>query len=69
MAIREERGQGGQEKAQLVTVRHAAVAEDDEDQWERLRRSLHRPSAASTTWRANIIRAYEATTGTWIGCS
>jgi hypothetical protein len=41
---------------------------DEDEQWERLRRSLPRPSAAPRGWRAGLIRAYEEATGTWTGC-
>jgi hypothetical protein len=63
MSVKEEWPEGGKEVEPVLSQEM-----EDEEQWERLRRSLHRPSAASLSWRARLIRTYEAATGTWIGC-
>ncbi len=69
MSAREEREENRQEVYPVSLPQEVEAVDEDEEQWERLRRSLHRPSAATLSWRAKLIRAYEATTGTWIGCN
>jgi hypothetical protein len=43
-------------------------ADEQDEQWERLRRSLPRTDTAKKFQIAEIIAAYEEATGTCIGC-